>query len=129
MESTITGLQTAIAEKEKQLRLVLDTGAPVLKGMAGDHAREKRKKQQETTVSWLPKMITVPGGARADATSGNMHSTRVEDQPTLAAEPVTAGDVAASVGQQLILETSNVSSVITNALTIWSRKAHIQMLQ
>ena len=46
-----------------------------------------------------------------------------------AAEAVTAGDVAASVGQKLILETSNVSSVITNALTIWSRKAHIQMLQ
>ena len=46
-----------------------------------------------------------------------------------AAETETADDVAASVGQTLILETSNVSSVTTNALTIWNRKTHIQMLQ
>ena len=47
LQSTITELQTAIAEKEKQVRLVLDTGAPVFKGMAGDHAREKHNHEQK----------------------------------------------------------------------------------
>ena len=31
--------------------------------------------------------------------------------------------------EEIILETINVSSVVANALSIWQRKAHIQLLQ
>ena len=43
----VTQLETAVADKEKQLRQVLDAAAPVLKGMAGDHNREKHNHEQK----------------------------------------------------------------------------------
>ena len=43
----VTQLEAAVKEKERQLRLVLDAGAPVLKGMTGDHARGNHNREQK----------------------------------------------------------------------------------
>ena len=47
-----------------------------------------------------------------------------------AARPKPKGGCCPHQGfERIILETSNVSSAVANALSIWQRKAHIQLLQ